>query len=183
MYNTITTCKSSNSKLEAELKESIDKIYDLRVIICELESQIKSKNSNEHMLTDKLNALEVYMHDQTTAHESLQHEVESLKTEITPAYEEKIMHLEEQLRSLQLSTDQTIVLERITNQLRDIEDNIDRKTKNLEVAQVPRGTATSCSSPSEDVSVKGGDTNVEFISPRNAKVTFEGKNWLRSFGK
>lgn len=122
------------------------------------------------MLTEKLNALEVYMHDQTTANESLQHEVESLKTEVTPAYEDKIMRLEEQIQSLQLTNDQTLILDRITNQLRDIEENIDRKTRKLEDAHLSGGTATTCSSPSEDVSVKGGDTNVEFISPRNSKV-------------
>lgn len=157
--------------MELELKESIDKIYDLRMIICELEAQIKAKNSSENILTEKLNALEVYVHDQSTANESLQLEVDSLKTEVTPAYEEKIMKLEEQIKSLQLSTDQTVVLERITNQLRNIEENIDRKTKKLEDVQVPAsGMTTTCSSPSEDVSVKSGDPNVEFVSPRNAKV-------------
>lgn len=128
------------------------------------------------MLTEKLNALEMYMHDQTTANESLQHEVDSLKTEVTPAYEEKIMKLEEQIKSLQLSTDQTIVLERIASQLRNIEENIDRKTKYLEEVQVhSAGIATTCSSPSEDVSVKGGDPTADFISPRNVKVIFEKK--------
>lgn len=170
MANTIASHEAYISKREAELKESVDLAYDLRKIISKLESDINEKDSNESMLTKKLNALEIFMHDQTTANESLQHEVDSLKTEVTPAYEEKIMKLEEQIKCLQLSNDQTVVLERITNQLRDIEDNIDRKTKKLEDVQVPGGTMTTCSSPSEDVSVKGGDTNVEFISPRNIKV-------------
>lgn len=169
---TIATHKDSNAKLERELKESIDKIFDLRMIISELEAQVQTKNASENVLTEKLGALEIYMHDQTTANESLQLEVDSLKTEVTRSYEEKIMKLEEQIKSLQLSNDQTIILERITTQLRNIDENIDRKTKNLEDVQVPLGgMATTCSSPSEDVSVKGSDPNVELMSPRNAKVS------------
>lgn len=154
MTNTIASHEALISKREAEIKDLLDQGLDLRLVISKLELDNNAKDSNEINLTKKLNALEMFMHDQTTANESLQHEVDSLKTEITPAYEEKIMKLEEQIKCLQISNDQTVVLERITNQLRDIEDNIDRKTKKLEDVQVPGETMTTCSSPSEDVSVK-----------------------------
>lgn len=172
MSSVIESYKINNVKLQTELKASIDKIYDLREIICELETQIKSKNSNQDALLERLRALEVYMNDQTTANDSLQHEVESLKTEITPAYKEKIKHLEEQLQSLQSTAEQNVIIERIAANLREIEDNLDRKTQVLESIYVSTGSLTTCSSPSEDVSIKGSTNNLDgtVISPRNFKV-------------
>lgn len=172
MSSVIESYKINNAKLQTELKASIDKIYDLREIICELETQIKSKNSNQDVLLERLRALEVYMNDQTTANDSLQHEVESLKTEITPVYKEKIKHLEEQLQSLQSTAEQNVIIERIAANLREIEDSLDRKTQVLESIYVSTESMTACSSPSEDVSIKGSTNNLDgmAISPRNFKV-------------
>lgn len=172
MSSAIETYKIENLKLDADLKAAIDKIYDLREIIGELETQINSKNSKQNVLLNKLKALEVYMNDQTTANESLQHEVESLKMEITPAYEETIKNLEEQLKNFETTAEQNVIIERIACNLRDIEDNLDRKTQVLESIYVSTGSVTACSSPSEDVSIKGSLSNLDgtVISPRNFKV-------------
>lgn len=166
LASTIETNKVNNARLQTELKSAIDKIYDLREIITELEVQVNTKNM-------KLRALEIDMNDTTTANESLHHEVESLKTqtETAPVYEETIKELEEQIRSLQPSAEQSAVIESIAGHLREIEDNLDRKTNLLESIHVMTGSATSCSSPSEDVSIRGSANNLDgvVISPRNFK--------------
>lgn len=41
-------------KMEADLKDSIDKGFTLREIISELETQIESKTINEHVLETKV---------------------------------------------------------------------------------------------------------------------------------
>lgn len=170
MESTLDTYQASNARLTNDLKESISKIYDLREIIVELEKQIKEKDN-------KLRSLEHDMDYQKTANESLQYEMESLitQTETTPVYEEKINQLEEQLRSLQPNSDQSAAIERIACHLREIEDNLDRKTNLLESIHLMTGSATACSSPSEDVSVRGSGNNLDgaILSPRNFKVNFK----------
>lgn len=169
METIIESNKLSNARLQTDLKESISKIYDLREIIVELEKQIKEKDN-------QVKALEHDMDYQKTANESLQIEVKSLitQTEVTPTYEEKIQLLEEQLESLQPNSEQSAAIERIAGHLRDIEDNLDRKTTLLESIHIATGTITTCSSPSEDVSVRGSRNNLDgaVLSPRNLKVIF-----------
>lgn len=164
---TIESHKSNNTRLQSELKSAIDKIYDLREIITELEVKLNEKNQ-------KLRVLEIDMNDTTTANESLHHEVESLKTqtETAPIYEETIKELEEQIRSLQPNAEQSAVIERIADHLREIEENLDRKTNLLESIHVMHNDPpTSCSTPSEDVSIRGSAHNLDgaTISPRNFK--------------
>lgn len=167
METSLESQKLNNSKLQNDLKESINKIYDLREIIVELEKQIKEKDN-------QLKALEHDMSYQKTANESLQIEVKSLitQTEATPTYEEKIQQLEEQLESLQPNPEQNAAIERIAGHLREIEDNLDRKTNLLESIHIATGTVTTCSSPSEDVSVRGSGNNLDgaVLSPRYFKV-------------
>lgn len=157
--------KKSNSGLQTDLKESIDKIYDLREIIVELEKQIREKNNIVKSLESDIDC-------QKTTNESLQFDMKELlsQSQITPTYEEKILQLEEQLESLQPTSEQSAAIERIAGHLRDIEDNLDRKINVLESIHVGTGTVTTCSSPSEDVSVRGSGNNLDAaISPRNFK--------------
>lgn len=157
--------KKNNASLQNDLKESIDKIYDLREIIVELEKQIKEKDNI-------VKALESDIDCQKTTNESLHTEMKSLlsQSEIAPTYEEKIHQLEEQLESLQPSSDQTAAIERIAGHLHEIEVNLDRKINVLESIHMGPGTVTACSSPSEDVSVRGSGNNLDaVISPRNFK--------------
>lgn len=164
---TLDTSRTNGSKLQNDLKESINKIYDLREIIVELEKQIKEKDN-------QLKAFEYGMNCQKSANESLQIEMKSLitQTEIAPTYEEKIHELEEQLESLQPNSEQSAAIERIACHLREIEDNLDRKTNLLESIHITTGTVTACSSPSEDVSARGSGNNLDaaILSPRNFKV-------------
>lgn len=169
MEASIEAQKSNNAKHQNDLKESISKIYDLREIIVELEKQIKEKDN-------QVKAMEHDMSDQKTANESLRIEMKSLitQTEATPTYEVKIQQLEEQLESLQPNSEQSAAIERIAGHLREIEDNLDRKTNLLESIHIATGTQTTCSSPSEDVSVRGSVNNLDaaVLSPRNFKVCF-----------
>lgn len=167
LTSTIESHRTNNTRLQSELKAAIDKIYDLREIITDLEVQVNAKNA-------KLRVLEIDMNDTTTANESLQHEVESLKTqtETAPVYKETIKELEEQIRCLQPNSEQSATIERIAGHLREIEDNLDRKTNLLEsIHAMQTEPATSCSTPSEDVSIRGSATNLDgaIISPRNFK--------------
>ena len=54
MQVTIELGESKQQKLETELKASIDKVFDLRDIIAELEKQVHDKSTNEHVLAEKL---------------------------------------------------------------------------------------------------------------------------------
>lgn len=157
--------KKTSFGLQIDLKESINKIYDLREIIVELEKQIKEKDNI-------VKALENDIDCQKITNDSLQTEMKDLlsQSQITPTYEEKIQELEEQLESLQPTADQCAAIERIAGHLREIEDNLDRKINVLESIHVGTGTVTACSSPSEDVSVRGSGNNLDAaISPRNFK--------------
>uniref|UniRef100_A0A182Q838 Pericentrin/AKAP-450 centrosomal targeting domain-containing protein n=1 Tax=Anopheles farauti TaxID=69004 RepID=A0A182Q838_9DIPT len=141
-------------KMEADLKDSIEKGFTLREIISELETQIESKTINEHVLETKAKELEKYIDVQNQQNESLHQEVESIKTDLVGrGYDEKIARLEEELRRRQPTAEQNIVLEALTVQLRDIEETLERKTKNLETLHSTSGASVGCSSPSEDVSV------------------------------
>lgn len=80
--------------------------------------------------------------------------MESLKNEMVVNYRDKIANLEEQLQNARPSAEQSMLIEQISSQLKEIETSLDRKTRNLESLHSAIYSA-SCSSPSEDVSVKG----------------------------
>lgn len=94
--------------------------------------------------------------------------MESLKNEMVANYRDKIANLEEQLQNARPSAEQSMLIEQISSQLKEIETSLDRKTKNLESLHSEIYSA-SCSSPSEDVSVKGLISVIN--SPMN--VSFE----------
>lgn len=157
--------KQTNQKLQVDLGLSLEKIEDLREIIREHETNMKEKDNIIRSLKSDINC-------HKTTNESMQMEMMSLlsQSEIAPTYEEKIQQLEEQLESLQPNSDQSAAIERIASHLREIEDNLDRKINTLESIHVGTGTVTACSSPSEDVSVRGSGNNLDAaISPRNFK--------------
>lgn len=99
--------------------------------------------------------LENHIYAQLNKNTSLQDEVDSLKTEFVAGYQEKIVQLEEQVRSMRPSAEQSLVIDQIAAQLKEIEFSLDKKTKTLESLHSAICSA-SCSSPSEDVSVQQG---------------------------
>ncbi|XP_036325594.1 golgin subfamily A member 4 isoform X3 [Rhagoletis pomonella] len=190
----LSESNAKRDKFEMELKASIDKIFVLREIITELETQVETKALNEHVLSEKNMQLEDYINTQTRSNETLQHEVHSLKLEIGEGYQERIRFLEEKLQNMRPSAEQSIVLDQVVEQLRDIENILDQKTKNLE--SVHHSISSNANSATEDVSVNGarpanslpstGGTNNPSIttvptlgsplhpSPRQHSLTMEG---------
>ncbi|KAG4070360.1 hypothetical protein HA402_006502 [Bradysia odoriphaga] len=154
MTLSISDYEDKKQQLENDLKASIDKIFVLREIIAELEKQVETKSANENAMTEKIKSLETYANAQSHTNESLHDEMESLKTEMVTNYRERISSLEEQLQNARPSAEQSMLIEQISSQLKEIEISLDRKTKNLESLHSAIYSA-SCSSPSEDVSVKG----------------------------
>uniref|UniRef100_A0A336KVR5 CSON000948 protein n=1 Tax=Culicoides sonorensis TaxID=179676 RepID=A0A336KVR5_CULSO len=148
----ITEGEDKRSKLESDLKDSLNKIYDLREIITELENQIESRTTQEAIYCDRIKELEAYIDAQNTANDTLTNEVETLRLNMDEkAFLERITYLEGELKKLRPSGEQSIVLETISDNLRVIETTLDRKTKFLESLHADVCSA-SCSSPSEDIS-------------------------------
>lgn len=148
-------------KYEEDLKASIDKVFDLREIIADLESQIQTKTLKENVLTEKCKELENYIELQNQANESLKEEADVEGKE----YIEKIRYLEDQLKLVRPSNEQRLLIDQMTSQLKTIEMLLDRKTKTLEAFHALASTcSTTCSSPCEDVS-RGIDFDSSEKSP------------------
>jgi golgin subfamily B member 1 len=129
-------------KSEVDLKAAVDKIVDLREIITELETQIEAKSIAEQIFNEKITELQNYVDMQDQTNQTLNQEVESLKFEV---------NLEAALQKARPNDDQSLQLEQLSDQLKTIECELDRKTKTLELLHTNL-CSVSCSSPSEDVS-------------------------------
>lgn len=160
------------SKYEEDLKASIDKVFDLREIIADLETQIQSKTLNENVLGAKCKELENYIDHQNQANESLKDELDGVEE---MAYSERIQYLEDQLKFVRPSAEQKLLVDQMTSQLKTIEILLDRKTKTLEAFHaLASACSTTCSSPSEDVS-RGMDLEASDQSPiRVTRMSTEG---------
>lgn len=161
-------------KLEEELKASIDKIFVLREIITGLEKQTEEGAERERTLQTRLEVLEELVNAHTQQNDNL-HE-ESLQMEQHgKGYQNRIIELEDKLMSLKPSAEQSLLFDQLSEQLKEIETVLETKTKALESLHADI-CSQSCSSPSEDVSVKhlgGGDQNQsEDVSPRSNPSTY-----------
>lgn len=161
-------------KLEEELKASIDKIFVLREIITGLEKQTEEGAERERTLQTRLEVLEELVNAHTQQNDNL-HE-ESLQMEQDgKGYQNRIIELEDKLMSLKPSAEQSLLFDQLSEQLKEIETVLETKTKALESLHADI-CSQSCSSPSEDVSVKhlgGGDQNQsEDVSPRSNPSTY-----------
>lgn len=166
MHGELQDHEDKKLKLEIDLKDSHNKIYDLREIITELETQMDIKNQLESVQQDRIKELEAYIDQQTHANDTLNEQVETLRSGIDEnAFLERISYLEGQLKALRPNGEQSIVLETITDNLKQIEGILDRKTKFLEALHADVCSA-SCSSPSEDVSMK--DSPIKKMDPASS---------------
>lgn len=164
------------AKYEEDLKASIDKVFDLREIIADLETQIQSKALNENVLSAKCKELEDYIDHQNLTNESLKEELDEVRADVEDiGYTERIRYLEDQLKLTRPSAEQSLLIDQMTSQLKTIEMLLDRKTKTLEAFHALASTcSTTCSSPSEDVS-RGMDLDGPDQSPmRVFKISTEG---------
>ncbi|XP_066992619.2 golgin subfamily A member 4 isoform X2 [Anabrus simplex] len=144
--------------LESELKEAVDKIWILREIITDLEGQVESKSKREAALEQQLQEMRNLLTEQTNTHQQLADELESVRSEMGAAdLLRHVAHLEDQLmrhrqQMEQLQPDSTAV-NHMKSQLRELETALEKRTKDLESLHVTPSSA-SCSSPSEDVSIR-----------------------------
>ncbi|XP_061388660.1 A-kinase anchor protein 9, partial [Musca vetustissima] len=178
---------AKRDKFEVELKASIDKIFVLREIISDLETQVETKALNEHVMGEKVKQLEDYINSQSRSNDALQMEVQSLKGEIEHGYQMRINQLEEKLQNIRPTAEQSLIMDQVVEQLRDIENTLEQKTKVLEsLHQSNASSVTSLNCP-EDISARGVGptslpTNIEtpnqgspiHPSPRQHSWTMEG---------
>ncbi|XP_068142656.1 golgin subfamily A member 4 isoform X2 [Drosophila tropicalis] len=173
----LSESNSKRDKFEVELKASIDKIFVLREIISELETQVQTKALNEQVLDEKAKQLEDYVSHQMRANDALQQEVHSLKTDIGEGYQTRIRQLEDKLQQGRPSAEQSMILNQVAEQLRDIETTLEQKTKALESLHNSNTASNSCSlSATEDVSVHGSKQppTGEGSSPSHPSLSVEG---------
>lgn len=165
------------TKYEEDLKASIDKVFDLREIIADLEIQIQKKTLNEDVLNQKCKELENFIDHQSQANESLKEELDGVRADVDEmGYAERIHYLEEQLKLTRPSAEQKLLIDQMTSQLKTIEMLLERKTKTLEAFHALASTcSTTCSSPSEDVS-RGLDLDSDQSPLRIVKVSTEGSS-------
>jgi hypothetical protein len=168
----VQTFAEQKTKYEEDLKASIDKVFDLREIIADLETQIQSKTLNENVLAEKCRELESYVEHQNQTNESLKEELDDVRE--MPGYAERIRYLEDQLKLTRPTAEQKVLSDQMTSQLKTIEMLLDRKTKTLEAFHALASTcSTTCSSPSEDVS-RGVDLDSDQSPLRVVKMSTEG---------
>ncbi|XP_070071751.1 rootletin isoform X2 [Drosophila takahashii] len=171
----LSESNAKRDKFEVELKASIDKIFVLREIISELETQVQTKALNEQVLGEKAKQLEEYVSLQMRDNDALQQEVHSLKTDIGEGYQSRIRLLEEKLQQGRPTAEQGTVLAQVAEKLRDIETTLDQKTKLLESLHNSNTASNSGSlSVTEDVSIHGSKAPTATGSPSHPSLTVEG---------
>ncbi|XP_017955732.1 nuclear mitotic apparatus protein 1 isoform X2 [Drosophila navojoa] len=170
----LSDSNDKRDKMESELKASIDKIFVLREIISELETQVQTKALNEQVLDEKVKQLEDYIQIQLRSNDALTQEVHSLKTDIGETYQTRIRQLEDKLQQGLPSAETAVVLKQVADQLLLIETTLEQKTKTLESLHNSNTTSNSCSlSATEDVSAHGANRQAAEGSPEHS-LTVEG---------
>ncbi|XP_032454885.1 centromere-associated protein E isoform X3 [Nasonia vitripennis] len=145
-------------KTESELEAAVEKIWELREVIRELEQQVTARVNREDVLSGKIKQLEEVVVAQTKNQEELVQELEVLKSgNDNNQLSDHIGHLQEELRKHQLSSEQltanSSALKQLRLEIRELQSQLDRKTRELESMHVC-GSSLSLSQPSEDVSIR-----------------------------
>ncbi|KAF5306240.1 hypothetical protein FQA39_LY08938 [Lamprigera yunnana] len=158
------------NEVEVEKKEAIEKILVLREIIRDLESQVEAKIENETELKVVITQLENLLKQQNQVNEELNRQVSTVHNiKDAESFQQHIHQLEDEIQRLKLNTEfagSEGALKQLKNQLNEIESNIDDRTRELEALHFALST-TTCSSPSEDMSVR------DQIRPKSPSVLDE----------
>lgn len=94
------------NEVESEKKEAIEKIFVLRDIIRDLESQIETKTETEAALRSLIAQLEDIIGQQTKANDELGQHLASLRgTSQTQQFQKHIESLEDEVQRLRLTTE------------------------------------------------------------------------------
>ncbi|RZC43306.1 myosin-9-like, partial [Asbolus verrucosus] len=139
---------------ESERKEAVDKIFELRDIIRDLEEQVRAKADTEEELKNIVAELELIVKHQASD-ESDRH-LETIRdvSDIEQLHR-YIGSLEGEVQKLRLTSEiagSEGAIQQIKNHLCDFETTLDKRTKDLE--GLHSAISTSCSSPSEDMSIR-----------------------------
>ncbi|KAK9719890.1 Pericentrin-AKAP-450 domain of centrosomal targeting protein [Popillia japonica] len=159
MTKLIETSEQKRDEAENERKEAVEKIWVLREIIRDLESQVETKNAVEDELRKLVVELEDVIKQQTSTVDGLNRQLEGCKGgegDDVHLLKERIVYLENEAQKLRLNNElvgSEGALREIQLQLNQFESSIERKTKDLEGLHSAIST-TSCSSPSEDMSIR-----------------------------
>lgn len=160
--------EEQTSQLENQLKQSVDKIFMLREIIADLESQVPKEKSLEK--EEKSENLAVTPeHQENDASEHSTDEVSSLK--------EKLVAMDNIMKTL--NAERSMIVSQIKSQLKSVQSTIDRKITLLESKNaVLSNPSTTCNSPSEDVSVQqmnaeNAEENMDYSYIDELHKTFE----------
>jgi len=76
----VQTLESRTTQAEGELKAAVSKIWDLRVVIQDLEQQVQAKAEREDTLNDHIKQLEEVIVAQTKNQQELVQELEIIKS-------------------------------------------------------------------------------------------------------
>ncbi|KAL3273134.1 hypothetical protein HHI36_014588 [Cryptolaemus montrouzieri] len=144
-------------EIESEKDEAVEKIFFLRDVIRELEAQVKTKTETESELRTLVSELEcIISYQNQSVPSSPEKSGKHVGNSEVQALREHVRCLEAEVQKLRLS--QELVgsegaLRELRDQLVEVENTIDKKTKELE-EQSSTISTTTCSSPSEDMSVR-----------------------------
>lgn len=153
---------------ERELTEAIDKVWTLRDIIQDLESQLDARTQAQLNLQKQNEELQAIVKTQHRNNEELTQEIDSMKS--LPDNQQLVEHadhLEKDLNEYkQFGTIESLAQMKL--QLDEIESTLYKKTKDLEFLHA-FVSSTSCSSPSEDISaaeiIRGGKKDKNYFEP------------------
>ncbi|XP_072396058.1 uncharacterized protein Plp isoform X2 [Diabrotica undecimpunctata] len=140
--------------LEDELTEAVEKIKELREIIRNLEIQSETKSVKIQEYLDVINKLQNVIANEHGVGYGKDCDTSKDVSDIGELYRH-IEHLETELHKLRLNSElagNEGATKQISTQLYEIEAQVDRKTKELEILHST--ASTNCSSPSEDVSAR-----------------------------
>ncbi|CAH1285180.1 unnamed protein product [Diabrotica balteata] len=140
--------------LEDELTEAVEKIKELREIIRNLEIQSETKSVKIQEYLDTINKLQNLIANEHGVGDGKDCDTSKDVSDIGELYRH-IEHLETELHKLRLNSElagNEGATKQISTQLYEIEAQVDRKTKELEILHST--ASTNCSSPSEDVSAR-----------------------------
>lgn len=158
MSSIISETESKRLATEMELKTAVDKIWELREIIVDLELQIQGKLEKETDMTNQIDEMKGIIDAQTRVQQELLQELEANKISVGESQlNDHIIHLQEELRKHKLSTDHfnvnSTALKQMKSELHDMLSSLDKRIKELEALHMC-GSNLSISQPSEDVSIR-----------------------------
>ncbi|KAL0822094.1 hypothetical protein ABMA28_005458 [Loxostege sticticalis] len=158
MNQIINELETRKAASDEELKATEEKIILLRDIIANLESQLEQKTAHEAEILDELETMKKTIDERDSKMRSLLGELESLRSE-------RLEQTDVTCVKCGCEEDRyTELMEKVKEQCRWLEERIHRRTQRLE--RIHEVCSTSCSEPSEDVSLRD-QRDVEVKSPES----------------